>query len=67
MKKILIVLASFLILVAPCSDDCPDDWIADGMCDDSCNNAECDYDGGDCAACEEGQWEESELGEDDEL
>ena len=32
-----------------CSDGCPNSWIADGMCDYSCMNAECGFDGGDCS------------------
>ena len=31
-----------------CAPDCPDDWISDGVCDSSCLNADCSYDGGDC-------------------
>jgi len=27
---------------------CPDGWQGDGMCDVSCNSAECNFDGGDC-------------------
>eukprot|EP00662_Eupelagonemidae_sp_cell21_P016487 gene16487-biopygen31448 len=27
---------------------CPGHWISDGMCDSQCNNAACNYDGGDC-------------------
>jgi len=36
---------------------CPDGWQGDGMCDVSCNSAECNFDGGDCVgdsgACSE--------------
>ena len=38
--------------------ECPQDWIADGMCDAECNNAENQYDGGDC----DGISEEEEEG-----
>lgn len=31
-----------------CSPGCPDNWIGDGACDNACNNAACDDDGGDC-------------------
>ncbi|XP_075250719.1 N-acetylglucosamine-1-phosphotransferase subunits alpha/beta-like isoform X2 [Convolutriloba macropyga] len=34
--------------VPPCKDECPNAWIHDGYCDAACNNAECDFDGGDC-------------------
>ena len=41
---------------APGETDCEaaggvESWIGDGYCDGSNNNAECDYDGGDC--CED--------------
>ena len=37
--------------VATCSDSpfCPLAWKGDCVCDESCNNAACDFDGGDCA------------------
>ena len=31
-----------------CSEGCLDPWLADGFCDEGCNNAECAYDSGDC-------------------
>jgi hypothetical protein len=31
-----------------CAPKCPNAWIRDGYCDKSCNNARCDFDGGDC-------------------
>jgi hypothetical protein len=34
--------------VFECSSGCPDVWLSDGMCDDSCNNEACGYDHGDC-------------------
>ena len=27
---------------------CVEEWLADGMCDADCDNAECDFDAGDC-------------------
>ncbi|CAN0112687.1 unnamed protein product, partial [Hapterophycus canaliculatus] len=30
---------------------CIEDWLGDGICDDSQNNAGCRYDGGDCCEC----------------
>ncbi|CAJ1385491.1 unnamed protein product [Effrenium voratum] len=33
-----------------CASGCSDSWPGDGICDDACNNAACNYDGGDCAA-----------------
>jgi hypothetical protein len=36
-----------------CATGCPDDWLGDGYCDDTCNNADCNYDLGDCG----GGWE----------
>jgi hypothetical protein len=32
-----------------CSPMCTPDLVGNGSCDGGCNNAECDYDGGDCA------------------
>ena len=29
-----------------CSEGCLDPWLADGFCDEGCNNAECAYDSG---------------------
>ncbi|ESN97148.1 hypothetical protein HELRODRAFT_85704 [Helobdella robusta] len=34
--------------VPDCRDGCPGTWIKDGYCDKSCNNSECEWDGGDC-------------------
>lgn len=31
-----------------CAAGCPDSWINNGQCDSACNNAACNYDGGDC-------------------
>ena len=31
-----------------CASGCPNNWIGDGVCDATCKNAECGYDGGDC-------------------
>ena len=31
-----------------CLDGCPSTWIKDGYCDKTCNNSECEWDGGDC-------------------
>jgi len=31
-------------------------WIGDGYCDDENNNAECDYDGGDCCGNSRSNW-----------
>jgi len=31
-----------------CAPKCPNSWIRDGYCDKSCNNPECEFDGGDC-------------------
>ncbi|KAL1530562.1 hypothetical protein AB1Y20_001463 [Prymnesium parvum] len=31
-----------------CAFDCTNDWIDDGICDASCNNEECGWDGKDC-------------------
>ena len=33
-----------------CSYGCPNYWIGDGMCDYSCNNNACSFDGGDCTS-----------------
>ena len=32
----------------PPKSGCIDNWIEDGYCDDENNNAECQFDGGDC-------------------
>lgn len=32
-----------------CAEGCPASWINDGFCDATCNNAQCNFDGGDCA------------------
>lgn len=34
--------------VPDCAPGCPDTWISDGYCDANCNNADCNFDGGDC-------------------
>eukprot|EP00041_Stephanoeca_diplocostata_P039414 m.1624021 g.1624021 ORF g.1624021 m.1624021 type:complete len:1659 (-) comp25387_c0_seq5:5707-10683(-) len=34
--------------VPNCVEGCPSNWISDSYCDQACNNAECDWDGGDC-------------------
>lgn len=34
--------------LARCSKNCPKAWQGDGSCDAGCNNAACNYDGGDC-------------------
>ncbi|XP_033105239.1 N-acetylglucosamine-1-phosphotransferase subunits alpha/beta-like isoform X2 [Anneissia japonica] len=34
--------------VPNCAEGCPSSWIRDNYCDKSCNNSECDWDGGDC-------------------
>jgi hypothetical protein len=34
---------------ADCALVCPNSWLGDGQCDDVCNNAECNYDSGDCS------------------
>jgi hypothetical protein len=31
-----------------CAAGCPWGWVGDGYCDDDCNNADCDWDDGDC-------------------
>ncbi|KNC81433.1 hypothetical protein SARC_06249 [Sphaeroforma arctica JP610] len=31
-----------------CAQGCPSGWLNDAVCDDSCNNAACDWDQGDC-------------------
>ncbi|XP_064634376.1 N-acetylglucosamine-1-phosphotransferase subunits alpha/beta-like [Lineus longissimus] len=36
--------------VPNCREGCPSTWIKDGYCDKACNNTECEWDGGDCAA-----------------
>jgi len=35
---------------ADCAYGCPDSWRGDGWCDSACDNAECNYDDGDCAS-----------------
>ncbi|GAV00250.1 hypothetical protein RvY_11128-2 [Ramazzottius varieornatus] len=35
--------------VPSCAEGCPASWINDGFCDATCNNAQCNLDGGDCA------------------
>lgn len=35
---------------AECSADCPAAWLGDGECDAGCESADCNFDGGDCAA-----------------
>ncbi len=32
-----------------CAPGCPDVYLGDGECDVACNNADCNYDGGDCS------------------
>ena len=34
--------------VPNCAPGCPDTWRGDAYCDQACNNALCDWDGGDC-------------------
>jgi hypothetical protein len=36
-------------VITYCSSWCENTWIGDGQCDSPCNNAACNYDGGDCA------------------
>merc|ERR1719162_697248 len=36
-------------LSSMCADGCPAYYVNDGYCDDVCNNAECGFDGADCA------------------
>lgn len=31
-----------------CASGCPNNWVGDKVCDRSCKNAECAFDGGDC-------------------
>jgi hypothetical protein len=31
-----------------CAPGCPGSWVGDGYCDDACNVASCNFDGGDC-------------------
>jgi hypothetical protein len=31
-----------------CAPGCPDAWLGDGTCDAPCDNADCNYDWGDC-------------------
>lgn len=31
-----------------CNEQCPREWIADGVCHEECNRPECGFDGGDC-------------------
>merc|ERR1712216_129795 len=33
----------------PCATGCLDSWVGDNYCDESCNNAACSYDDGDCS------------------
>ena len=61
LKIISTVLLSVLVIVSAiacgssqevityCSSWCENTWIGDGQCDSPCNNAACNYDGGDCA------------------
>jgi hypothetical protein len=35
---------------SPCASGCPNAWVGDGDCDNECNNAACNYDGGDCGS-----------------
>ena len=35
--------------VPNCDEGCPSNWVGDGYCDKPCNNAQCDFDAGDCA------------------
>jgi len=35
-------------VLSECASGCLDSWKGDGMCDSVCNNAECNYDNGDC-------------------
>ena len=37
------------VRVNMCAPNCPASWRKDGECDAGCYNAECDFDGGDCA------------------
>eukprot|EP00039_Didymoeca_costata_P011413 m.160069 g.160069 ORF g.160069 m.160069 type:complete len:1577 (-) comp15166_c0_seq2:5-4735(-) len=34
--------------VPNCVEACPSNWLGDKYCDQACNNAECEWDGGDC-------------------
>jgi hypothetical protein len=36
--------------VSECALDCPKALLGDGSCDKSCDNEECEFDGGDCSA-----------------
>ena len=47
------IATSLLLLTLPLKNilvnaDCAPDWPGDGYCDYACNNAACDWDGGDC-------------------
>ena len=43
--------------VPQCAPDCPNNWIQDGYCDKLCNNAACEFDGGDCVRSDAGIFE----------
>uniref|UniRef100_A0A3Q2YX68 EF-hand domain-containing protein n=1 Tax=Hippocampus comes TaxID=109280 RepID=A0A3Q2YX68_HIPCM len=39
-----------------CSKGCPGNWINNGLCNEQCNNAACQWDGGDCKGSDQRQW-----------
>ena len=40
--------ASCIPELQPCPPSCPSNYLGDNYCDDKCNSAECQWDGGDC-------------------
>lgn len=41
--------------VPRCASSCPTSWLADGYCDQACNNADCHFDRGDCVNVTSGE------------
>jgi hypothetical protein len=57
-----------ILVNADCAYGCHDGWPGDGYCDYACNNAACDWDGGDCdddtsASCSNIFCSSSQLGD----
>lgn len=57
-----------IMVNADCAWACPDGWPGDGYCDAACNNAACNWDGGDCdddtsASCSNIFCSSSQLGD----
>ena len=45
---LVLLFQNMVIVNADCAPGCYDSWPGDTVCDSACNNAACNWDGGDC-------------------